>query len=355
MKTSTTTISLFAGTLVGLAGNTALRGAAPLAPIAVPGKEYTDLGNVLDAGRILLWDGSGSVANGPKYWPQVDATAHRADALLAPVRANRASLLFSVEGDSPGASIWYENPDGAGGAWASKAQVNAHGVNDLNSLEVWGPEGTSNIEVVSLAGDPAGTSMMTTTGGHLLYQLDVAYAIGLYPGAGTVNGVALDDRTIIDLIYQIDVDALMFSWEGEFVLTELFEDPPLWPVDLTGEVSYEGLAPGSNPRPPIAGLGGESLFSIAPIFLPGGDVLFDGGEIWVYSYFGQDVPFLDHGGHLWNTEFGVRGTFGVDSENIDALEAVPLTPVPEAGTLAASGVLLGLAGRHLWQRRRKQA
>ena len=51
--------------------------------------------------------------------------------------------------------------------------------------------------------------------------------------------------------------------------------------------------------------------------------------VWVWE-FGQPAVFLEHGGHVWDTAFDVRGTFGVRTENIDALEAAS---VPEPATL----------------------
>jgi ABC-type uncharacterized transport system YnjBCD ATPase subunit len=95
------------------------------------------------------------------------------------------------------------------------------------------------------------------------------------------------------------------------------------------------------------------MFSVLPIDLDGDGVItedvngvdIDGGEIYVYQK-GTGVSFLFHGGHLWDTAFDVTGTYGLDNENIDALEAVA-TRVPEPSSLLSLGLvsLLGLLSR----------
>jgi hypothetical protein len=73
----------------------------------------------------------------------------------------------------------------------------------------------------------------------------------------------------------------------------------------------------------------EILFSIDPVLGRDGSTLLDGGEIFV-GVRGVSGKYLDHGLHLWNTAFDVRGTFGLDSENVNALEAIStLETVPE--------------------------
>jgi len=59
------------------------------------------------------------------------------------------------------------------------------------------------------------------------------------------------------------------------------------------------------------------------------------------------LEFLQHGGHVWDTDFDVQGTLGALSENIDALEAVG---VPEPTTMALAvlslACMLGSTRRH---------
>lgn len=80
------------------------------------------------------------------------------------------------------------------------------------------------------------------------------------------------------------------------------------PTNLLSDFDLDGLMTS----------GEEILFSIAPIA-----GVFDGGEIWTWNKaVGGAASFLDHGGHLWDTDFEVMLTFGTASENVDALEAV---------------------------------
>jgi hypothetical protein len=312
-------------------------------PPLAPGKEYTDDPDIAVPGQITLWDGVGGVALGPVL-PlgvspfQIDALAHRNDAFFNEVSFfNTASLLISVKRDAAANSVWYENPDASRGVWATKAQVNAAGVSDLDALEVWGPEGVSDTDFLSSHGDLGGSAIVTKNGLTALTSAELAAAIGLVPGAGTVNGVALSDALIRNLIQQVQLDGLMY--------------------DRSSPAPFLDIIPGTGavPVPVDAFVGDDILFSIEPISFAttnGVVTLFDGGEIWTYTI-GSLVPaaFLDHGGHLWNTPFDVKGSFGVDSEDVDALEAVAMTPVPEAGTMAAAGVLAVLAGAHVWRRR----
>lgn len=78
------------------------------------------------------------------------------------------------------------------------------------------------------------------------------------------------------------------------------------------------------------------LFSLRPILL-NGVTLFDGGEIWVWHATDQNAQFLNQGGHLWDTQFDVMATFGVASENINAIESVGI-PLPPVIWLLVSGL-----------------
>ncbi|WP_013325333.1 PEP-CTERM sorting domain-containing protein [Gloeothece verrucosa] len=254
-------------------------GAGIPTPKQVPGKEYVDSPNkdqngAANAGQSLLWDGNGGVANGNDFGDQeVDALANHADALFYAVIHNQAALLFSTEGDGR-APILSESITGAGAIWATAAQIDANGVNDLDGLEVWGPEGVPDSDRYSLVGDPNGISVYALGGTPLITTSQIAAAIGRP-----------------ELESQIDLDALMV---------------------------YEPLS--------------TILFSIRPI-----DNVFDGGEIWTWNGVGA-AQFLNHGGHLWNTAFDVRGTFGTTSENVDGLEAVA---TPEPMTILGVATSLG--------------
>ena len=104
----------------------------------------------------------------------------------------------------------------------------------------------------------------------------------------------------------------------------------------------------------IMTFGPQVTYSIRPISFiattPQGPVpvTFDGGEIFEYDDPTTPTRFLNHGGHLWDTAFDVRGTFNLLNENIDALEAV--SAVPEPSCIAM--LLLGITGFATLGRRR---
>ena len=230
--TTVTTVLIFGGGLSTLA---ALPPPLPPFPFA-HGKEYTDFhdinaGGALTPGQVLLWDGFGGVVNGPvlpagyvtppgRLPQEIDALANRRDFRFHEVSYfNTAALLISVTDDSHSAnSIWYENTDGSTGVWATKAQVNRNGVNDLDALEIWGPKQSSDSDFISLhtdpqlSTDPGGLhySIITSSEKPVLSRDSLAAAIGLYLGAGTVNGHDLNDIEIATLIEEVHLDALMY-------------------------------------------------------------------------------------------------------------------------------------------------
>ena len=81
------------------------------------------------------------------------------------------------------------------------------------------------------------------------------------------------------------------------------------------------------------GAGDTIMFSLWPAGT------FDGGEIWVWRN-GSAPQFLAHGGRVWDTPNPVGSIFGVNTENINALEAIP---VPEPLTISLLiAAILGL-------------
>lgn len=262
-------------------------GAIVPTPLQVTGKEFLDMPNrnvmnVPVTGQVIAWDGLGGTMNSFTYGvsQHADAIANQKDALFQAVIFNSAALLISVTGDSPQNSVWYENIFGGTGVWATKAQIDAvFGVQDLDGLEVWGQDALDDSDRFSLLGDPGQWAVYAFSpmiGGFSGYisKLTIANAIG-HPELEPV----------------LDLDALMTLDDGD----DLFE-----PDDTI-------------------------LFSIRPVGP------FDGGEVWVLNGGGGPAAFLNHGGHLWDTAFDVKGTFGVQNENVDALEAVA---TPEPGTFA---------------------
>lgn len=273
-------------------------------PHQVPGKEFSDfidrdhLDNP-DPEQTLLWDGLGGTADGFDYGGngEVDAMANFADALFGDVTNNKAALLFSVEGDN---QIYFESITGEGGIWATAPVIDGNNpITDVDGLEVWGPVADPDANRYSLAGDPGGTSVFsfdsaTGMSAPLITTADIAEAIGV--GAANAD--------------EIEVDAMMTFGEQANIA--------------------------------------EILFSIAPTNALG----FDGGEIWLWNTANQGLGaanFLDHGGHLWDTAFDVQGTFGVASENINALEAASVPFELE------TGVALGIVGLFGFLKSKKRA
>jgi hypothetical protein len=268
-------------------------------PLQVTGKEYVDLPNrdhfnVAVLGQTLMWDGLGGRANSTLFpvTRNIDAMANHGDSLFQALIQDQSHLLVSVTGDSPLNSIWYERRiTGATGVWATKAQINNSGVNDLIGLEVWGADFVDDTDRISLVGDPGGVSVFAAVGNVLtpyISQVQIANFIH-HP----------------ELATQIDLDALMVNDNGD---------------DLFGP-------------------GDSIVFSIEPLGA------FDGGEIWVMNGDGSG-GYLFHGGHVWDTAFNVMAAFDVANENIDAIEAVS---IPEPGAWLLTGI--GLAAFLTFRRR----
>ncbi|MBX3434152.1 MAG: PEP-CTERM sorting domain-containing protein [Pirellulales bacterium] len=294
---------------------------------------------------------------------QVDAIANRGDFLFREVIENKASLLFSSTLDTSvvgGVHVWWEDPTGAFGIWADAETlgiahppgpgpgVNHHPVFDLDGLEVWGPEPPTHL--------PGGNVVVE----GYIGGLHVADSDRFSLDNDSLSGVSvwaydIAAKTIAPWVLHADVVAAVeyafLGAGGAFPreIRDLIDLDALMARDL-GQVAAHGLfAPGD-----------EILFSIDPIDAVG----IDGGEI-IHAYFdaagGIVGAFLSHGGHLWDTAFDIRGTFGVEFEDIDAIEAVgtltgdpidvPDPYIPEPATIWLAG--LGLAGIAARRRRRK--
>ncbi len=298
----------------------------------VPGKDFSDLrdrdeAGILDFEQVVAWDGSGGVRDSFDYsgsralYPQdtgVDGIAAGGDALFNALRDNQAALLISTTTDS---RIHFVRPTGLPnatpgfGVWATATDVDAmNPPDDLDGLELWGGDQADDSDRYSLAGDPF-----------------VAFPTGARKVAiWSYNPVSLtsDPHTFTsDLAAAMD---LQYGGIGE--------GGPLW-SQLVELMDVDA----------IMTFGPSITFSIQPIdlsqFNPQLPNL-DGGEIFLYDGPGTPTSFLVQGGYTWDTALDLVATFGLLSENIDALEAVSV-PEPNSLMLLALGAwgLLGFARR----------
>lgn len=294
----------------------------------VPGKDFSDIrdrdaAGVLDPQQVVAWDGSGGVRDSFDYTGTqpaplnqqnqgVDGLASGGDALFQAVRDNQAALLFSAEGDP---DIYFERATGFVGAlagfgvWATALDIDAMNPPiDTDALEVWGGDNADDSDRYSLDGDP------------------------FLPGAGKVAvwsftpaiGPSAPHTMTTDLAAAMD---LQFGGPGV--------GGPLW-SQLVELMDVDA----------IMTFGTQVTYSIRPLFIPGTPIAFDGGEIFEYDGPGIATRFLNHGGHLWDTAFDVRGTFHVNNENIDAIEGIA-TAVPEPASclIAVLGIALASSFR----------
>ena len=304
----------------------------PLPP-EVPGKELStrfDRGLTgPDPEQNLAWDGIGGTAEATDYtgsradFPdtldrEVDALANSDDALYDAAISNTAAIVISVDGNP---NIYFEDIFGGTGLWADQDVSTPDGlpgsviddmtpILDLDGLELWGEDGPAgadanrySLESTGATGvpDPLGISVWDFAGGVSTPLWSIADIAGI---VSLASGVDLASN-------QVNLDAMMTSGVSSIMFS----------IDAAGSL--------------------------------------DGGEIFVGTRvggFGTAIStgaFLFHGGHLWDTAFDVRGTFGVASENINALEAIatlePNGPeIPEPLTVLLVGMGLAVVG---WRRR----
>ncbi len=247
----------------------------PITSANVPGKEYSDNADrtssgTPDPGQTLLWNGIGVTKDGIDYptYGQVDAMANPGDAFFDGIMNDSVALVFSTTFED---KIFFELPRiGSGGIWSKANQINSQGVDDVDALELWGPQKQPDAFYYSVYGD---ATIDPLTG--------VVVAGAVFDQSNNVIFTNQEITKAVNKVTQlnlrtVNLDAMMVS-----------RDEIIFSVD-----SIEGLL--------------------------------DGGEIFVYDQSTGNSAFLEHGGHLWDTNFNVMKTFGTTSENINALEAVPL-------------------------------
>lgn len=219
---------------------------------------------------------------------EIDALANRGDAYYSSVKANNADLLVSLDTD-PGAphAVYQEDTLGVGTPlwWQRHLYFEDDGagfpddIEDLDGLELWGPWSDEtnplsgwDANIYSLVGDPAGTSVWYYPWGGPAQVLVTQAQI--HACASTLGFTGAEE--------DIDVDALMCS-------------------------VYQN----------------EIIFSIRAA------ANWDGGELVVYNWGTGAANWLNHGGHLWDTAHSVAARLGVDTEEVDAIEAArDLVPPP---------------------------
>ena len=269
----------------------------------VPGKEYSNLPDETFAGapdplQNIAFDGIGNAWDTFDYTGsgipdfEVDALANSLDAYFLEVINDEVPMMLSfATPDLKAGDIKYQMAQAdIVGTWATPVQINAVSPpDDVDGLELWGPE-QDDANMFSLNGDPMGVSV---------YRYDSTTHMSTPYIQKAALMTAIDTNEAF-----IDLDALM-----------------VWDVD--GDDYFGG--------------GDIIMFSIEETITKGG--VFDGGEVWVWHGGGGPAAFLWHGGELWNTAHQVGVHFGVNTEEVNALEAVP-EPVTLTVLLISSLALL---------------
>lgn len=362
------------------------------APPEVYGKEYSHdldfsvLGPTLDPQQVIAWDGMGGTADAVDYtgtrpdWErdqEVDALANSRDALFDETVRDEAHLVFSHDdliaaygvagGGGPalvpvpsGGPIFLSNGNAIGGAgevsyelagmfappitqgvWAKQPDVNGMPLpNDVDGLEVWGPEPRREVEpgapVVSDADKysldvdlPSGVSVWNASGSPYISWPTIVASVESLLGPAPPTAFSLRDEH--QGRQAINLDALMVSdiIEEKDVFhrdVAIFEGGADDLVDQNGE-PIEPFGPDGAER------GDAIIFSIRQIVDPADPDGYyaTGSELFVLDSLGG-VSFLTHGGHLWDHAYalGALGFVGFGDEqndfrgiiDINAIEAI---------------------------------
>jgi len=285
----------------------------------------------------IAWDGLGNAWDTFDYdgmddpeGEQVDALANIQDLLFFEVIQDQVPMVLSFTGPpvwGPEGDIYYQT-NGAPyqtGVWASgPVDINqAFPPDDVDGLEIWGPEvqpdlaggpGTGDdANLYSLTGDPG------LGGGRVsVWQYDQnTGASAMYMSYPTMASIVAAVTGVPEAdLPDLDLDAMMV-------------------FDMLGEIGTD------NPYDPFVD---NIMFSVRAT--GNAALILDGGEIFVNAPGNPGGPiqgFLIHGGELWDTAHTVGLDFGVGTEEVNALEAIP-----EPATL----LVLAFGGLGLLRRRR---
>lgn len=303
---------------------------------------------------------------------------------------------------------------GSGVESAPLGDVNGHiGVGDLDGLEVFGPEpfgsppgmfddGATAPPDVFVTGSEAGAAEADANMFSYFMDFNPAagtYSVGsyktlpAYPAVGPVENFVAGYGSVSGYVPQTHVIRALVSLGFDGVALDPLDVDldALMVNDAGGLVDAFGLDPVTGAGSGVlhdhwGDVGDHILFSVvamAPPDDPIGALRPDGGEIMEMVWAAPGAPpplsgawttvldaaampitdgatgavlwtkFLDHGGHLWDTAFAVRGLYGpggffVDAlEDVNALEAAAVAFVPEPSTaaLALLAGCFGLIGR----------
>lgn len=187
---------------------------------------------------------------------------------------------------------------------------------ELDGLELWGPPGADDADYYSLIGDPI------PDGGVPAVKYSV---FCINPPDTHVQIPYIPHSVIVAAVTSAALDTV--PGEGHY-------EGPEELVDLDALMVWDM---------PVVGTWGADDAIIFSIRAAGN---WDGGEIVVLE-FGAAPRFLNHGGHAWNTAFGVSGAFNlaVATEEVDAIEAYPyLSSIPPGTpTLTEWGLIVLVA------------
>jgi hypothetical protein len=265
-------------------------GAGPLDQLQVLFTRPVDLAGPQWPDNTFDYDNNTFEQDGPE---QVDALANMGDFLFHELLANRADLLISFRllgpsdaGAGPDA-VYFETPvGGVGTKWTQiDLDADAPGVmENLDGLEVWGPDLDDDAYMYSVEGD-------ATLGlGNSVFAFPPPFPTGPYVPLAAVQAACV-----------------VLGYQGG-------------DVDLDGLMVYDSSVDAGDFDNQF-GPNDEIIFSIRA----SGN--WDGGEI-VHLKGDGSVAFLNHGGHIWNTAFDISGTFEVQTEEVDAIEAMIHSNIP---------------------------